>query len=88
MKTFVVLMSALLISSPAAAQISRSYSAEGSASNPDAAASTDAQQSGSTSGEGAERQICRRVENGNGSRVALRRVCKTAQEWRAYDNAS
>ena len=87
MKTFVVLMSALLLASPAAAQISHSYSAEGSASNPDASASTNAQPSGAASGEGEQRQICRRIENGNGSRVAMRRVCKTAQEWRNYDNA-
>lgn len=35
-----------------------------------------------------ERRICRNVETASGSRMAYRRMCMTAQQWRNFNRGS
>jgi hypothetical protein len=88
MKFLVVAFCSVLISTPAAAQMSSRSS--GGASGADLASGADAQanenESNAQSADG-ERRICRRVETSSASRMSTRRVCRTAQEWRDAQRA-
>ena len=79
MKTFVVLMSALLIASPAIAQdVPMSRTVAGAT----ARAENDTRRTGDTN-EAGERLICRRIQQQSTSRMGNPRVCHTEAEWRA-----
>ena len=80
MKAYVVLLSGLLLMTPAAAQTSDSDSG-----------SQQPAQSGGNAGNQDEdsranpnRRICRKVETNTGSRVPFRRLCLTERKWEAY----
>lgn len=82
MKAFVALISGVLLASPALAQAMTGPTGSGaglSADNQESPESTGASNERAADGE---RRICRRVDTGLGSRMAYRRVCRTAAEWR------
>ena len=86
MRSFVVVISGLLLSAPAFAQGvgggstgSGAQMATGAAEAPAEATST----GGET--EGGERRICRRIETATGSRMSYRRMCMTADQWRNFN---
>lgn len=84
MKVPVLLVSAMLLSAPTLAQtsggvMSGSGALLGSGSD---ASSEGSSQSGET--EDGERRICRRVATDSASRMATRRLCLTAREWREH----
>lgn len=79
MKAFAILMSGLLLATPVAAQ----NSGEGAARSA-TTAEEQADNPSSNAENGAERQICRRVETTTGSRLGARRLCLTQREWQAY----
>jgi hypothetical protein len=82
MKVLVALISGLLVASPVYAQ---GGGTTVSGSGGELSTQTDTPESSGQGGQGAdgERRICRRVETGSQSRMTYRRVCKTAEEWRA-----
>lgn len=83
MRAFVVAISCLFVAAPAFAQ-SSTGSVSGSAA--ELTERGDIPESSGPSGAdaaGGERRICRRVGTESSSRMATRRVCRTAQEWRA-----
>jgi hypothetical protein len=87
MRAFVVLISGLLVAAPAFAQ-----SSAGSVSGSAAELSTQndtPESSGAADSRDAdgERRICRRIESDSSSRMATRRVCRTAAEWRESQRA-
>ena len=81
MKAFAVVISGLLLSSPALAQAADGNQ-QGSSDRPRTEQSRD--QGEAQSEEPGERRICRRVEDETGSLTSGRRVCMTAQQWRNY----
>lgn len=82
MKMIVAFASVALLAAPAFAQ-GGNGGVSGSAG--ELATQNDTPESTGNGGQGAdgERRICRRVETGSQSRMTYRRVCRTAQEWRA-----
>ncbi|HYD11808.1 MAG TPA: hypothetical protein VEC11_03075 [Allosphingosinicella sp.] len=82
MRVFVALASVALVATPAFAQ-GGSGAVSGSAG--ELATQSNTPESTGSGGQGAdgERRICRRVETGSQSRMTYRRVCRTAEEWRA-----
>lgn len=77
MKAFVVAMSFLVLATPAAAQDRpRSGLDHGGERTP-----SDTAHSGDVNEQG-ERLICRRISDLSTSRMASRRVCRTAEQWR------
>jgi hypothetical protein len=82
MKMIVAFASVALLAAPAFAQ-SGNGGVSGSAG--ELATQNETPESTGNAGQGAdgERRICRRVETGSQSRMTYRRVCRTAQEWRA-----
>lgn len=77
MKAFVVAMSLLVLATPAAAQDRpRSGLDHGGDRLP-----SDTAHSGDVNEQG-ERLICRRISDSSTSRMASRRVCRTAEQWR------
>jgi hypothetical protein len=82
MKMFVAFASVALLASPALAQ-GGSGSVSGSAG--ELQTQNDIPESTGQAGQNAdgERRICRRIETDSSTRRASRRVCRTAQEWRA-----
>lgn len=88
MRVFVALFSSILIAAPALAQTSGGVM---SGSGAELSESRDVPESTSDAGAAesdGERRICRRVETGSSSRLSTRRVCKTAEEWRATQRGS
>lgn len=88
MKTFVVLISGILLASPALAQTSAGSM---SASVADPTERNDAPETRGESGERSadgERRICRRVDSDPSSRLSARRVCRTAAEWRQVQRSN
>lgn len=89
MKALVVVMSAFLISAPALAQPSQGgMSGSGQAMATGAGEAPQEAPATAEEGEGADRQICRRVETASGSRMSYRRLCMTARQWRAFNRAN
>jgi len=89
MKAFVALISGVLLASPALAQ-SMDGGPSGSGAGL-AAENQDVPESTGTASEQSaddERRICRRVETTSASRMATRRVCRTAAEWRTAQRGS
>jgi hypothetical protein len=84
MKALVAAASLLVLSSPALAQggVNLNRDNGSSASTP-----TDVRRTGDTN-ENGERLICRTAPTSSTSRMSARRVCHTAAEWRAIQNAS
>ena len=82
MKMIVAFASVVLMASPAFAQGSTG-AVSGSAG--ELATQGDTPESTGQAGQNAdgERRICRRIETGSQSRMTTRRVCRTAEEWRA-----
>ena len=82
MKMIVAFASVVLMASPAFAQGSTG-TVSGSAG--ELATQGDTPESTGQAGQNAdgERRICRRIETGSQSRMTTRRVCRTAEEWRA-----
>lgn len=77
MKAFVAAMSFLVLATPALAQNNPRVGLDhGGDRTP-----SDTAHSGDTNAEG-ERLICRVVNTSSTSRMASRRVCRTAQQWR------
>lgn len=82
MKAFAVVISGLLLASPALAQANDGNS---QTTGQEQSSTTSTEQSGTEAaeeGEGAERRICRRVGDRTASLTAGRRVCMTAEQWR------
>jgi|RhiMethySRZTD1v2_1073278.scaffolds.fasta_scaffold2817307_1 hypothetical protein len=86
MKSLVVVITGLLLATPALAQ------GEGGGSTGSggqmAAETTETPENGASTageGEGGERRICRRVETPTGSRMPYRRMCMTADQWRSFN---
>jgi len=83
MKAFVVAFCGLVLASPALAQMNSggemTRSGAALSGEGDAPESSGA---GNARAEEGERRICRRVETDSASRMATRRVCRTAEEWR------
>ena len=85
MKAFVVFAASVLLAAPALAQSTNGgvqggagdYTAENVEGGDNAAATTPAPAAAD------ERQICRRIESSTGTRMNFRRVCRTAEQWRA-----
>ena len=77
MKAFAIVVSGLLLATPAWAQASDQGAPPADAQAPENAASPRTR-------DGEERRICRRVETNTGSRVPFRRLCLTEREWEAY----
>lgn len=86
MKAFVVAISCLFVAAPAFAQ---SSTGSVSASAAELSERNDLPESTGPGGNaaGGERRICRRVETESSSRMATRRICRTAQEWREAQRA-
>ena len=78
MKFQVALLAGMLIAAPALAQNEPRAGADHGASS----APGDTRRTGDTN-ENGERLICRSISNSSTSRMAARRVCRTAAEWRA-----
>ena len=78
MKAFALLISGLLLATPAFAQ-----AADGNAADDGQAPSTQSRDnsSGTTASDQEERRICRRVDTNTGSRVPFRTVCLTERQW-------
>lgn len=89
MRAFVVAISGLLLAFPALAQTSglSGGSSTGLAEQSDLPESSGPGASAGTDSPDGERRICRPVEAPTSSRIATRRVCKTAEEWRAAQRA-
>lgn len=82
MKAFVAVISGVLLASPALAQAMTGPTGSGAAlaaDNQESAESTGASSEQTADGE---RRVCRRIDTGAGSRMNMRRVCRTAAEWR------
>jgi hypothetical protein len=79
MKAFAIVISGLLLATPAAAQ-----SPSDGAERPTNSADEPTVNQGSSGATGEEPRICRRVETNTGSRVPFRRMCLTEREWEAY----
>ncbi|HST36858.1 MAG TPA: hypothetical protein VLK25_09565 [Allosphingosinicella sp.] len=84
MKAFLAAMSVLALSSPAFAQ--ENPAPTGTTSPADATPSAAAHPS-ETNAQG-ERLICRASRGDVNSRMGARRICKTAEEWRAINRAN
>jgi hypothetical protein len=86
MRFIVALISSALVAAPALAQTSGGVM---SGSGAELSDSRDAPESTSDAGEAAaERMICRRIEAVSGSRLSTRRVCRTAEQWRAAQRSN
>ncbi|HEV7659133.1 MAG TPA: hypothetical protein VGO55_04740 [Allosphingosinicella sp.] len=84
MKAFVIAVSLFALSSPAFAQgASRAVGADHGAD----AGPGDARQTGDTDAQG-ERLICRSMATSSTTRMSVRRVCRTAAEWREISRQS
>lgn len=84
MKVFVALLSGLLAAAPAFAQTEpTSVTADHGAGS----ATSDSRHTGDTNADG-ERLICRTQSSSSTSRMASRRVCRTAAEWREISRSS
>lgn len=84
MKAFVIAVSLFALSSPAFAQGGvRAVAADHGAD----AAPGDTRQTGDTDAQG-ERLVCRSMSTSSTTRMAARRVCRTAAEWRAISRQS
>ena len=86
MRRLVVACCLVLVSTPAMAQNVRSLSTGSPPLSEDRAA-TDTRRTGETNAQG-ERLQCRNTQAQSYSRMGGRRVCHTAQEWRAIDQAA
>ena len=82
MKTFGVLISALLIASPAIAQDVENMPVSRTMAGSTTRAESDTRRTGDTNQAG-ERLICRRMQQQTTSRMGNPRVCHTEAEWRA-----
>jgi len=83
MRVSVLFASALLLSTSAFAQTSGGVMrGSGAVLDSGPEAPHEASQGGET--EEGERRICRRVETDSASRMATRRLCLTARDWREH----
>ena len=85
MKALVAAVSFLVLASPAVAQMEGRPGGtldHGSSNQPGDSART-----GNFNEQG-ERLICRTISDSSTSRMASRRVCRTAEQWRAISRAS
>lgn len=84
MKVVVALLAGLLAATPAFAQSEpTSVTADHGVGN----AAGDSRHTGDTNADG-ERLICRTQSSSSTSRMAARRVCRTAAEWREISRSS
>ena len=86
MKSLVVVITGLLLATPAFAQGVGGGSTGSGAQM--ATEATDAPENGTstaTESTGSERRICRRVETATGSRMSYQRMCMTAEQWRNFN---
>jgi hypothetical protein len=84
MKAFVIAVSLFALSSPAFAQ--GGVRAAGADHGADVGPG-DTRRSGDTDAQG-ERLICRSMSSSSTTRMAVRRVCRTATEWREISRQS
>ena len=82
MKVSLLLASALLLTVPAFAQTSGVMS--GSGALLDSGSDGQPESAEDSESEDGERRICRRVETDSASRMATRRLCLTARQWRDH----
>ena len=78
MKAFALVISGVLLATPAFAQ-----AADGSATDNGQASTTQSRDNSSATADSdqEERRICRRVDTNTGSRVPFRTVCLTERQW-------
>lgn len=81
MKISVLALAAFVVAAPAGAQVTGAVGGNGAAIETGQGNAPEGLSQGGTN-ENGERLICRRVEAGSASRMATRRVCLTAREWR------
>ena len=81
MKAFAVVISGILLATPAFAQAS-----DVTASDNEQASSDQSRDNpnGTSASNEEERRICRRVETNTGSRIPFRRLCMTERQWEDY----
>jgi len=84
MRMSVALLSGLLIAAPASAQVTSGGAMGGSGAQLEVGAGELPEQAEDQDGEDGERRICRRLETDSVSRMASRRVCLTARQWREH----
>jgi len=80
MKAIAVAICVFLTAAPALAQMSGMTGGSHSQMTSNSDEQENAESSTAANGE---RLICRRVEPPSGSRVSARRICRTAEQWRA-----
>lgn len=89
MKTLVVVISGLFLSTAAFAQVGGSGVMSGSgASMSSGATEINEEAAPADESQGTDRRICRRVETASGSRMSYRRLCMTAAQWRSFNRTS
>jgi len=87
MKAFIALISGALLASPALAQAMAGPTGSGAGLAADNQESTESAGASDERAADGERRICRRIDTGAGSRMNMRRVCRTAAEWRRMQRA-
>lgn len=87
MKLSFLLVSALILTTPAFAQTSGGVMS-GSGAILDSGPGTLPEGSEDSESDDGERRICRRVETDSASRMATRRLCLTARQWREHQRRS
>ena len=85
MRAFAVLISGLMLASPAVAQPTPGAAEGASAAEQSSGAA--ATPAAAPAANEADRQICRRVIADPSSRMGARRVCMTAEQWRQSQRA-
>jgi hypothetical protein len=88
MKLIVALISSALVAAPALAQTSGGVMSGSGAELSETQTPPESTADASEPAPEGERMVCRRVETTSGSRLATRRVCRTAEQWRAAQRGS
>ena len=89
MKAFAVAFCGFVMAAPAAAQMNSGGVMTGSGAELSGQSETpESSGAGNARAAEGERRICRRIETDSTSRMATRRVCRTADEWRQAQRSS
>jgi len=88
MRLIVALISSALVAAPAFAQTAGGRIIGSGAELSEGRNAPESTANASEPAPDGERRICRRIETGSDSRLANRKVCRTAEQWRAAQRAS
>jgi hypothetical protein len=88
MRLIVALISSALVAVPALAQTSGGVMSGSGAELSETQNTPETTADANAPAPEAERMVCRRVEAISGSRLATRRVCRTAEQWRNAQRGS